>query len=170
MIIIVEGIDRVGKTTLCNMLEKRYKNLLDIKRFRDDTRYAHGHTDMDVNTEKINTLMNLIENDIVRNVILDRFHLTEFVYGAVEREYGNADMYDIDKRLSEVDKRYNNMVVLIYVVPTDIKASSEEHGRNLERHLKLFNNFYNGSFIENKIKVDYNTLGQALQFIDKLLV
>ena len=61
MIIVVEGIDRVGKTTLCDMIEERYRNVLDFMRFRDDTRYAHSHGDRLVNTEKINTLQNLME-------------------------------------------------------------------------------------------------------------
>lgn len=194
MIIIVEGIDRVGKTTLCEMIEERYKEVMDIRRFRDNTRYAHGHTDMMVNTEKNNTIVSLIEDGIIQNIILDRFHITEFVYGVIERSYKNVDMYDIDRRLADIDKsdtpieeedgedvvvvvdpgmsfdgHIQNDVVLIYVVPVDIKVSSEKHGYNLERHLKWYNDFYDNTSIKNKIKVDYNTLYLALDFIDEIL-
>lgn len=186
MVIIVEGIDRVGKTTLCEMIEERYRDSIDFRRFRDDTRYIHNHLNREVNTEKINTLQNLLEAGLIDNVILDRYHITEFVYGAIERSYKNVDMYDIDKRLAELDKKdtvdedeidpgmsfdghEHNDVVLIYVVPVDIKMSSTEHGYNLERHLKWYNDFYDNTLIKNKIKVDYESLGLALDFIDDLL-
>lgn len=188
MVIIVEGIDRVGKTTLCEMIEERYIESVGFRRFRDDTRYIHNHLNREVNTEKINTLQNLLEEGFIHNIILDRYHITEFVYGAIERSYKNDDMYDIDKRLAELDKKdtfdedeeevdpgmsydghIQNDVVLIYVVPVDIKMSSTEHGHNLERHLEWYNDFYDNTEIKNKIKVDYETLGLALDFIDDLL-
>lgn len=188
MIIIVEGIDRVGKTTLCEMIEDKYCENINFKRFRDDTRYVHNHMNKAVNTEKINTLQNLIEAGLVDNIILDRYHITEFVYGGIERTYKNDAMFDIDRRLAEVgtadiknedsdevdagmmtDGKLLNDVVLIYVVPVDIKTSSLEHGHNLERHLKWYDDFYLESKIEHKIKVDYKTLGDALDFIDEIL-
>lgn len=191
MVIIIEGIDRVGKTTLSEMIEERYRGFMDFIRFRDDTRYVHNHLNREVNTEKINTLQNLLEAGLIDNIILDRYHITEFVYGAIERSYKNVDMYDIDKRLAELDRKdtpeeeedgvnvidpgmsydghEHNDVVLIYVVPVDIKMSSTEHGYNLERHLKWYNDFYDNTLIKNKIKVDYETLDLALDFIDDLL-
>lgn len=199
MIIIVEGIDRVGKTTLCEMIEEHYKESLNIKRFRDNTRYAHNHNDMMVNTEKNNTIVSMIEEDIIHNIILDRFHITEFVYGAVDRSYKNFDMYDIDRRLADIGKpkeeikepeetealceaeepevpsetedlvEKQNDVVLVYVVPVDIKKSSSEHGYNLERHKLWFDSFYNNTMIENKIKVDYESFPEVLEFIDGIL-
>ncbi|MDE7430592.1 MAG: hypothetical protein K2N34_01525 [Lachnospiraceae bacterium] len=188
MIIIIEGIDRVGKTTLSEMIEDRYADNVEFRRFRCDTRYVHNHLNREVNTEKINTLQNLMEQGFVDNIILDRYHITEFVYGAIERSYKNVDMYDIDKRLAEMDKKdtsdesveeidpgmsydghVHNDVVLIYVVPTDIRNSSAEHGYNLERHLKWYNDFYDNTLIKKKITVDYETLYEALDFIDELL-
>lgn len=168
MVIIVEGIDRVGKTTLSEMIEDRYAGIIDFIRFRDDTRYVHNHLNRQVNTEKINTLQNLLEAGLIDNIILDRYHITEFIYGAIERSYKNDDMYDIDKRLAELDINETD-VVLIYVVPTDIKMSSSEHGYNLERHLKWYDDFYKNTLIKNKIIVDYETLGEALEFIDDIL-
>lgn len=189
MIVIIEGIDRVGKTTLSEIIEDKYKESVGLRRFRDDTRYVHNHLNRAVNTEKINTLQNLLEAGIIDNIILDRYHITEFVYGVIERSYKNVDMYDIDKRLAELDRKdtpeedgedvidpgmsfdghVHNDVVLIYVVPVDIDMSSEEHGYNLERHLKWYDDFYKNTLIKNKITVDYETLGLALDFIDEIL-
>ena len=165
MIIVVEGIDRVGKTTLCEMIEDKYRNVLDFVRFRDDTRYAHSHGDRLINTEKINTLQNLMEAGIVDNIILDRYHITEFVYGGVERNYKNIDMFDVDERLSKM-----GAVILVYVVPADVEKSSAEHGVNLSRHLAWYNDFYDHiTKIENKVKVEYETLDEALTYIDSVL-
>lgn len=191
MIIIVEGVDRVGKTTLCEMIEEYYADIMNIRRFKDDTRYVHNYLNKEVNTEKNNTIVNMIEQGVIENIILDRFHITEFVYGVVERSYKNVDMIDIDRRLADIDKpdtpvddenneddidpgmsydgHIHNDVVLIYVVPVDIKRSSEEHGYNLERHLRWYNDFYDNTLIKNKIKVDYETLELALDFIDEIL-
>lgn len=192
MVIIVEGIDRVGKTTLCDMIEHKYRESVpNLMRFRDDTRYVLNYMNMQVNTEKINTLQNLLEVGIISNIILDRYHITEFVYGGIERAYRNLDMYDIDRRLANLAKpdtpqegeegydeidsgmtftgKVWNEVILIYVMPVDIKLSSKEHGYNLERHLKWYDDFYDNTEIKNKIKVDYKTLEDALDFIDEVL-
>lgn len=170
MIIIIEGIDRVGKTTLCNKIIEKYKDY-HFRRFRDDNRYTHTHNFMNVNTEKINTLQNLIEEGFVDNVILDRYHMTEFVYGGCDRAYKNDAMYDIDRRLSRlpIRDRYPINVVLIYMVPVDIERSSAEHGKNLSRHLRWFEDFYNTSRIKNKVIVDYLTMDDALAFIDQVI-
>lgn len=189
MIIIIEGIDRVGKTTLCEMIENRYRDIVDFRRFRDDTRYSHNYLNREVNTEKINTLQNLLETGFIENIILDRYHITEFVYGGIERSYKNEDMFDIDRRLAELDKKdtldeeeqevdpgmmftgeVHNDVVLIYVVPVDIKTASESHGHNLERHLEWYNDFYRRTLISRKVEVDYNTFDIALEFLDSVII
>lgn len=189
MIVIVEGVDRVGKTTLCDMIEENYAETMRFMRFRDDTRYSHNYLDRAVNTEKINTLQNLMESGFVDNIILDRYHMTEFVYGACDRGYKNEDMFDIDQRLAELDRKdtvesededdvdpgmsytgkLQRDVVLIYVVPTDIYRSSAQHGKNLQRHVKWFDEFYRTTRITKKIKLDYTTRWEALDFIDDIL-
>lgn len=171
MIIIVDGIDRVGKTTLIDKIIDKYKGQYDFKKFKDDSRYVHTHGDMMVNTEKNNTIMNMIEECVVDNVILDRFHMTEFVYGGCDRAYKNEYMFDIDRRLAKlpVRDRHPINVILIYMRPVDIERSSAEHGKNLSRHLRWYEDFYNVSRIKNKVTVDYLTMDDALAFIDQVL-
>lgn len=191
MIVIIDGIGRADKITLGEMIEERYKGVVDFRRFKDDTRYVHNHSNVWVNTEKINTLQNLLEAGCIKDIIIDGYHMKEFVYDAIERAYKNIDMYDIDKRLSILDQKdtideeedgeniidpgmsytgvVHNDVVLIYVVPVDIKKSSEEYGYNLERYLLWFNDFYDNTLIKNKVKVDCNTFELALDLIDMVL-
>ena len=59
--------------------------------------------------------------------------------------------------------------ILIYVVPTDVRLSSQEHGKNLSRHNAWFNEAYEQTVIENKIKVDYNTLADAVEYVKEVL-
>ena len=159
MVIIVEGIDRVGKTTLCRELEKA----TGMKRFRDDFRYYDKkYLNKDINTEKINTLLNLIEEGFVENVILDRYHFTEYIYGMLNRKYTNMSMVDIDERIGKMQN-----VVIILVVPVDIEKSSLEHGSSLEIHNKMFCKMYEISSIKKKIKVNYNEFEYAIDFVKK---
>ena len=160
MIILVDGIDRVGKSTLCKMLSDE----LGIPSNKDDTRYLGTHRDVVVNTEKINTFVNLIENGCLKDVIFDRFHLTEYVYSAVERGFINKHMFDVDKRLCNL----NDLVILIYVRPTDIVKSSVEHGKDLSEHDALFSTFYNLSKIQYKIKTSYNYFDDVIKEVKRI--
>lgn len=149
MVIIVEGIDRVGKTTLVEKICRA----LGYERFRDDFRYMtdeNPYGNIQVNTEKINTLMNLIEQGLVDNVVLDRFHFTEDVYGLYDRDYNNLSMVDIDKRLGKLDN-----VVMVWVQATDVRWSSMEHGRDLTMHENYMRALYDLSKIGCKYRTKY---------------
>lgn len=149
MVIIVEGIDRVGKTTLV----EKICQVTGYERFRDDFRYMtdeNPYGNIQVNTEKINTLMNLIEQGLVDNVVLDRFHFTEKVYGLYDRNYDNVSMVDVDKRLGKLDN-----VVLIWVQATSIERSSKEHGYDLSMHERSMRALYNASQIRWRRRTKY---------------
>ena len=156
MIIIVDGIDRVGKTTLCNIL----KNTFNLPICKDDTRYLGSHENVIVNTEKNNTFVNLIEQGCLTNIIFDRFHLTEYVYSAIERNVQNSYMLDIDKRLANI-KTAN--VILILVNPVDVNKSSVQHGKDLSEHAELFETFYNLSKIKHKYITNYDEFDELIQ-------
>ena len=89
MLIIVEGIDRVGKTTLCNML----KDKLGFKIYKHkNNNFNYSKMDNDNETDKMLQLLDLYEqigSDV--NIVFDRFHWSDFVYGKIERNY-NEDI------------------------------------------------------------------------------
>lgn len=157
MIIIVDGIDKVGKTTLCKLLSKEFG--LNIS--KDDTRYFGSHSNIDINTEKDNTFVNLIEQGCLDNVVFDRFHMTEYVYSKVERGKENKYMLDIDERLSKQD------VIMILVFPVDINWSSRMHGSDLSLHQKEFEMFYKKSKIKKKYRCTHVTYDVVLNQIKK---
>lgn len=149
MIIVVEGIDRVGKTTLCKKLSEKtgYPIFKNQPVFRE--------REQSTEIELMNQLVSIAEYTAV-DMILDRFHLSEFVYGYINRGYVNGSVMSIDERLSKLG------AWLIVVSPTDVKRSSDEHGSSLMEHEKLMNTMFLASKMK-KIKCDYFTLDKVVE-------
>ena len=121
MIVVVEGIDRVGKTTLVKKLEKvGFVNLKDefsidslITSFSD---YSVGKCESFVKAAQA------LESQ-GKNVVIDRLHLTEFAYGIVNRGGTNQSaIWAVDMLLANLG------AVLCYIRPTDIQLSNEKAG------------------------------------------
>lgn len=154
--IIVEGIDRVGKTTLVNLL--REKTGLPV--LADN--YMHNYLDMRndsrVNMEKIQTIVNMAR-DINSDFIVDRLHWSEYVYGLFDRGYENyEDIMLLEKQLVELGAK------IILVAPTDIRESSRQHGKSLGKHSTTFNELFINTKLK-KFRCNYNTLGNAVDWV-----
>lgn len=160
MIIIVEGIDRVGKSTLCNQLSSKFKIPI----------YQHvGDRDLNKIISNTETEKNLQLLEICRLtnafIIFDRLQFTEYVYGVAQRNYQEKEAME---NFEKTDKFIvNNLAdaILILVSPTDINRSSEEHGRDLSKHNILFDSLYKKSGIKNKFNCTYENLQEAIDFV-----
>ena len=160
MLIIVEGIDRVGKTTLCNMLKDKLG--FKIYKHKNDN-FNYSKMDNDNETDKMMQLLDLYEqigSDV--NIVFDRFHWSDFVYGKIERNYNEdkavSNLYKITKRLNDLN------ALVIFVQPTNINRSSSEHGKSL----LLYNYEMEGCFERSdlsKIKTNYNNLNDVVEFV-----
>lgn len=154
MIVIVEGIDRVGKTTLCNKFVEH-----GFKLFKDSY-FGDMKITKDVALEKLNTSLRFLEIFKNENIVIDRFHMTEFVYGALERNYTSSEVEIIDKKLSELD------AILILVVPSDksdLKRASEAHGKDLEIYQTTFEAFFKVSTIRKKYICKFDNFDVAIK-------
>lgn len=105
MIIIVEGSNRVGKTTLINEIRKQKENLFVINRRPmkniQNKKYVHNIIDI-VTLDMIRSIK--LENP--KNIIvLDRFHLSEIVYGIVDRHYYNREEWFLEEELNDMNAR-----------------------------------------------------------------
>lgn len=159
-IIIVEGIDRVGKTTLCNMISEKF----DIPIFKEAHVFIPEDKQMYANFGSCRTLLNLVDCYKDINILLDRFHLSERVYGLLDRYYDCKKYYDIvENKLEKMENVY-----LIHVNPVDIKKSNKEHGKDLTRHYELFKMLYADSKLK-KCQCNYLTLHVALEWLEKEL-
>lgn len=159
MIIIVEGIDRVGKTTLCNKLSGEFG--IPIHKYKGIISY-----DKMSNAEETDKTLGLIQllQETNADIIFDRSYLTDYVYGIIERKYDKlpalAHFYMIDEVLENMKD-----VFLIYVLPVDIKKSNYEHGKDLQKYDDMFYEMFKESKIKNKYRCTYNSFNMAIDFI-----
>ena len=158
MIIIVEGVDRVGKTTLCNALS----NETSIPIYKHHN-IVMNYSDMD-NSNETDKMLQLIDvcNITHSSIIFDRFHFSDYVYGTLERGYDTISSIENLKLIDNVLRRSNALLILMR--PTDIKKSSEEHGKDLTLYFKLMQNAYRLSAM-NMITCDYNTMQRAIDYV-----
>lgn len=159
MVVIIEGIDRVGKTTLANKIVKASNGKLRL--YNGDFRYAGSAGNILVNSEKLNSEMAFLEAG-VDDIIFDRFFLSELVYGLLDRDYTNYSAFDIYRRLCALKQD----VCLILVRPTDICKSSSEHGSNLAFHDACFKQHFDefGGTLY-KFECNYNTLNSVVDYL-----
>lgn len=122
MIVILEGVNRVGKTTLADRLEQfgymRFKDnsINEIPEEIDRQSYCRGG---------LNGMVNMLKFvPESTNLVFDRFHLTELAYGFVERSYVADYFLEIDKRLKE-------MGVLLVQMWDNIEKVNERAGKDM---------------------------------------
>ena len=145
-IIVVEGIDRVGKTTLVKRIVKEFGYSEFVQLNNADKKKERK---LEIEIERMYSILSvlaLIKNDYI---ILDRYHLSEMVYGIVDRRYYNIEVENVDRILSKLNS------FLVYVEPEDIKWSSKQHGSSLLDHDRFFKLFYEKSKM-NKAKCSFS--------------
>lgn len=157
MIIIVEGVDRVGKTTLCNKLHEE----LGFEIFHDEYKPKYISPDYIPYTPVVNEIVNMKFNILLQfikkfdNIIIDRCHLTEYAY-----DYQRGVIYhgfsEIDEQLSKLD------TYLVMVASEDIKKSSEEHGCDLRVTEMIFKSLFYSSKIKEKFVVKYSKFDEII--------
>ena len=152
--IIIEGIDRVGKSTLC----AKIKEELGIPIFRGNYIELSNMKNKVINDEKINTLVQMAEQIPQQEFVCDRLHWSEFVYGIVNRGYTNNYMLEIEKRLAKMNTK------IILVNPTDIMRSSLEHGSELKEHQQIFKDLYSVTLLD-KFSGEYESLNKAIEWL-----
>lgn len=115
-IIILEGPDCSGKTTLANELMKKYKNCV----------YIHNVVSLDIATLHISAWFNAINLSDEFTVIIDRLHLSEEIYGTIFRNKVAYDTKAFDKRISKIMNVYK--VLCLTDKETTLKMHSERKG------------------------------------------
>lgn len=155
MIYIVEGIDRVGKSILCKALSESFRAVL----FKDSF-YDHENMNAACGVEKLQTTLNMLVPLSRRgvHVVLDRFHLTEAVYGKM-RGYSTTDILSFER---EVQGLLGKNVCLTLVNPVSIAKSSIEHGSSLALHDELFKKMFDVSCIEQKHSITYPEIDEYI--------
>jgi len=167
-IVIVEGIDRVGKTTFIDRFVERNS---DFKRFK------HKPSDFDYNdmdnkneTDKMLQLLEMVKL-LDGKVIFDRFHFSNMVYGFLDRDY---DLYEAMKLCGDIEQRILKLfgsenVVVVMLFPEDIERSSKEHGKDLTSY-QCGMEALSLDTILPVIVTSYETIDAAIEVIPELFL
>lgn len=168
MVIILEGIDRVGKTTLCEKIKNEIDNCDVFKAERIEEAFdsknnnaiSYGYCMGQVQ------LFNkyYVNND--RHIVIDRFHWTEYVYTKVQRDKNVSDKY-IKAVEKEMLKQFGGYLVIL-MMPININLCSRMHGSDLSQHQKLFESLYEESRL-NKYKCTYHSSDVALDKVKRFI-
>jgi len=178
MVIIIEGIDRVGKTTLANKISEEF----DVPIYKQD---RIGGNKLLVDNGESNTIKNyracnICENytrtktlvdfwnwpGFTQNIIMDRFHWTEAVYSLIDR--CSREQYDAMKLIEKNMLQCPDNYIIIYVMPVDIKWSSRQHGKDLTRHNEEFYKLYKDSKL-NKYMCSLFSIDMAIDKVRGVL-
>lgn len=159
MIIIVEGVDRVGKSTMCERLKREF----NFRVFHDDYKPNYITIKPESDKEKlliddcINVKFSLIMQfmSMWDNIIIDRFHFTEFVYNHM-RGQAFKGFQKIDRVLSKLN------VHLVLVKSENIIESSKQHGEDLRVHEAMFKSLYHSSRVPYKYCTSYSEINSTI--------
>lgn len=155
LIVVVEGLERTGKTTLCKEFEKRgFVYFKDFNRINyHDVTALEGRLDT-----TLTFLQNLSENGV--NVVVDRLHLSEYSYANTLRKLGGAakNIDYIDNAISKLnsvlilcksnnDEEYENRMFLKYTT------------NQIEQLSNRFEYYFDKSEIKNKFEYEFAECG-----------
>lgn len=159
MIVIVEGIDRVGKTTFCEKLKKLgFIYLKDEWNLNEEIKVSEVPI---YSIGKLDTTISLLRHlhNQGHNIVVDRLHITELVYG-IQSRYGNVN----EELVSKIDCILAEMkCCLVYVYPEDVQKSSAEAGIDLSSHEQLFRALITTSLISEKYYTKYSELDNTIR-------
>lgn len=165
-LIIIEGTDRTGKDTLCN----------ELKGLSDQLIYRHwGFPEGETNEERIKyqqtsfkkefDLYHTMNKDKYfskgMNMIWNRSHLGEVVYGTLYRDYDPEKwVYNLET-LYSFDQKPEIYLIWLYadaefVCANDDGESFTNDVVQKKVEIGLFEKAFNNSIIQNKLKVQVN--------------
>ena len=176
MILIIEGMDRCGKTTLIENLRKKY--------FVNPRILVHHSSSPplveDPNLWEINHYSSLLDTSYMLlsdgyDIIFDRFHLGAIVYGQKYRGAYPDNIYGIEKRLVHS----NDKIALVLLTDDSISIAERDDNKSIEKSAneysqvgELFDVAYNTSIIPNKLRINItqnggfqNTYGSVTRFL-----
>ena len=153
LIVVVEGLERTGKTTLCKEFEERgFVYFKDFNRINyHDVTSLEGRLDT-----TLTFLQNLSENGV--NVVVDRLHLSEYSYGNVLRKAeGAARNIDyIDNAISKL-----NSVLILCKPDNDFEEYKKRMllkytSNQVDGISKKFEYYFDKSEIKNKFEYEFS--------------
>ena len=166
MIVILEGLERTGKTTLAKIFEEKgFVNFKDHNHLRD---FSVGNIAERLDST-LSTLIALDKKGI--NIVLDRFHISEYVYSTLNRGKSSSlfdHIWYIDEVLSHLDTR------LIYLTrKVDEQYLKDYPDPVFESHIKTLQKEFeyriDKSYIEDKEVYDLSQWENEEDIVDEII-
>lgn len=170
MVIILEGIDRVGKTTLANKIKeevsgseifKAERIKVPLSTLEENNTLNYGYC-----MGQVQLLNNTYANDKERHMVIDRFHWTEYIYTKVSRDRNVTDYYV--KQIENEMLKNRQGYLMILMMPINITLCSRMHGSSLKEHQLLFNGMYEESKLL-KYRCTYHSSNFAVDAVKKII-
>lgn len=171
MIVVTEGIDRVGKTTFCNKLHE----LTDWPIYKHDNKQFQ-YEDMNPmdETDKMLQMIDLLDavddqlTSLSKGIIFDRFHFSDYAYGCQYRHgydfiHDAQNVFTIEDRLKKA--KQEACLVLLYD-EYGTKRASIEHGEDLSWIDGVMKRLYDASSLR-KIKGTYHDVPEMAMAVAK---
>lgn len=169
MLILIEGIDRVGKSTLAEKLHQAIDGSILLDRTFDDSiveflKMEHSQSTTNARElELINVYDSMMEANQNTVIIVDRFHLSTALYESVLRNNYTSSMV----ASKQIDRHFidRSDIVLVHVKPSDIELSSRLHGSDLSNDARFMQMLVDDSFIKNKFEVNWFMIQNCMDSI-----
>lgn len=178
MLLIIEGLDRCGKSTLVEHLRKRYftsPNIL-VHHSSSPPKVENPNGWELKHYESLFRTSQLLVEDYFYDVIFDRFHLGAAVYGAKYRNVYPSDVYELDNHYLN---GYDNAALILLTDEPEAIAARDD-GDSLESSLEEYNETraafieaYSMSACMNKLHISVsrnggfvNTIPTVTKFLD----
>lgn len=151
MILIVEGANRTGKSTMIDMLQKLAENsgvefILYNYRINNNERAGTTPKGMYVDAKVVISDM-LKEDTNEKLIVFDRFHISELVYGEAFRGYTNDLMLKVGNFLDLMDAK-------ILYMKSDFKHVDDRHkALEYEALQNRFNEAFAKYFMCENVKI-----------------
>ena len=150
LIVVVEGLERTGKTTLCKEFEER--GFVYFKDFNRINKHICLGMESRLDTT-LTFLQNLSENGV--NVVVDRLHLSEYSYGKIFRKGYSANVDYIDNAISKLNS------VLIYCKDSDFEEYKNRMllkytSKQVDELSDKFEYYFDKSEIKNKFEYEFS--------------
>lgn len=130
MVIIIEGVDCVGKSTQISFIENYLESTLkSVHKIHYSSLNFTDNTDVikkvsEIQYDDMFKLISLVKGDV--NIIFDRSHIGEAVYSPMYRGYNGDYVFDIEKKYEQ----YLSDVKLILFTDTAENICKRDISRN----------------------------------------
>jgi len=172
--IIVEGLDRCGKDTqIKNLLTKLIYKPTHVLHYSAIPNISSAETLEYNNNSLYPDIFELIEEaGNRRNLIFNRSHLGEYVYGYMYRYYDPNYIFEIEKKY--IKKDFWNKIYLIIFVDDVENLIKREDGLSFsidpikkQEEIDRFNEIYDKTNINHKILININ--GKNIEEIKQII-